>query len=248
MSIFSFSDAMEEAPRPGIFSMIKSHLWDLFLFNLISFFCCAPLLFGIWMLFIGSPVIYACITVMASAFLSAPCCRAMARIIRQMADGCCFEPIRSFFSAFKEEYLRSVAMGFFYHLLLCGLLLGAMKSFAGAVSSEESAWVVLLWLCALAGMFVAGSVFHAFMMLANINLGFFDVLRNAFLLGAANILRTVLSLGFVAALTVVCFILPPYSLCLLPLCYFSLVWSFCGWFSWQTIKEHIALPEQKEET
>lgn len=230
--------AAEEQTLPRL---LWERAWDLLFLNLICFVLFLPFLLSLWLFFTQGASLKAVCLLTASALLAAPARRGMARTVRDLLEGRCYEPVRGFFRAFADEYFQSVALGLFYHLSLAALLWGA---FAGLTRSAAGAsfGLFITWLCAVGIVVLLFTQFFAYSMLANVTLSISQILRNAALLGFARVGRTLLSLLIWLGLTLLCLVRFPYLLCLLPLCYFSLVWFFCGGLAWKTVKEQVARP------
>ena len=89
-----------------------------------------------------------------------------------------FPVVKTFWNAYKSEFLKTMATGWIALLLLCGVLYGAL--FYWAAGSAVSTAIAML--CVISGLILYAAACNLFYMLARIRLPVGALLKNAALL------------------------------------------------------------------
>lgn len=226
--------------RKLLLQIVSERGWDLAVFNLLYFLFCLPMLWALWLFLTDVPLLLAAGIFVLSGLLAGPASAGMAKLIASLLRGVAYDPYRIFFTAFRDNWHRAALAGAAAHAVAALLLIAAEFYLfnPGAVSAA------LLVFCGLMLVFLALCMFYLYMLLANIELPFSAALRNAVLLVLLSPARTGYMVALLLSSTGICLAAMPYTLFLLPIVYFSLLWLFCGYWCWQTIVSHVAKPEE----
>lgn len=234
------TQAEEDGPRP-LYKILLGSIWDLLLLNLLCMLCYLPLLVGLWLFILGTPLVVGMGVLLSATLSAAPCSCAMARSVRDFISGRAYEPVRGFLRTFRSEYKSSLRLGFCCSGLLCFFL----SSVTLCLWANTAGATALLWITLVLLLLAVVVFFYAFVMLANIELPFGALLRNALLLTFSCPKESLLILIVFSLITSFCFLLSTSLMLSIPLCYFSLIWMLCGAAAWRAVQLRVAMPDTK---
>lgn len=244
MSLFNRKPVPEAmAPRAGdtpkgrrlLAQIVRENLWELFAVSQYYLLCLLPFLLpGLFFLLSGG-FLAALLCLLCSFPLSGPASLAMAKVFSNWLRSRGYEPSRTFWRTFAKEYRHGCLAGLLYQGILSVLAFSAYFYF----SASSRVMIVLGFLAVALMLVVWVSSIYGYLMLADIDLPFFAIFKNSFLLFFLDLRDDLLILLAALVLCLPLLIYLPQTLLILLLSWFSWLWLLAAYWGWRALQKYV---------